>query len=154
MPSFSAKSIQEAELSTASHPASHIISPYRVLATVPNTITGPATRNIFAAMPVTKPSVLKSMAGETTALAKPVMGTRVPAPARRGMASDTAEAGQLVVKIQACQQGGEKHQSNGGGGCRILPMQARGGIGVQNKLAQHTDESANEKGQGHILSQR
>ena len=56
MPSFSAKSIQEAELSTASHPASHIISPYRVLATVPNTITGPATRNIFAAIPVTKPS--------------------------------------------------------------------------------------------------
>ena len=56
MPSFSAKSAQEAELSTVSHPASHIISPYRVLATVPNTITGPATKNIFAAMPVTKPS--------------------------------------------------------------------------------------------------
>ena len=80
MPSFSVKSTQGAELSPVSHPTSHKISPYRALATVPNTITGPATRNIFAAMPVTKPSARKSMAGETTALAKPVMGTRVPAP--------------------------------------------------------------------------
>ena len=41
---------------------------------------GPGHGDIFAAMPVIKPSLLKSMAGETTALAKPVMGTRVPAP--------------------------------------------------------------------------
>ena len=36
--------------------------------------------NILAAMPVTKPSALKSSAGDATALAKPVMGTSVPAP--------------------------------------------------------------------------
>ena len=52
-------------------------------ASVPNTITGPATVNILAAMPVTNPSLLKSMAGDTTALAKPVMGTSVPAPPKR-----------------------------------------------------------------------
>ena len=34
-------------------------------------------------MPVTNPSLRKSMAGETTALAKPVMGTSVPAPPKR-----------------------------------------------------------------------
>ena len=39
--------------------------------------------NIFAAMPVMMPSALKSMAGETTELAKPVIGTSVPAPAKR-----------------------------------------------------------------------
>lgn len=64
----------------SSYPISHKTRPYSTLATVPNTITGPATRNIFVAMPVTYPSALKSMAGETTAFAKPVMGTSVPAP--------------------------------------------------------------------------
>ena len=44
-------------------------------------MTGPAIVNILAAMPVTKPSALNSIAGETTALAKPVIGTIVPAPA-------------------------------------------------------------------------
>ena len=44
---------------------------------MPNTITGPATVNIFTAVPVTTPSARKSMAGEATALAKPVMGTSV-----------------------------------------------------------------------------
>ena len=48
-------------------------------------MTGPAIWNIFAAMPVTKPSLLKSMAGETTEFAKPVMGTRVPAPPKRAI---------------------------------------------------------------------
>ena len=38
-------------------------------------------------MPVTKPSALNSMAGETTALAKPVIGTIVPAPAIFAMSS-------------------------------------------------------------------
>ena len=46
-------------------------------------MTGPATTNIFDAMPVMKPSLLKSMAGETTAFAKPVIGTSVPAPPKR-----------------------------------------------------------------------
>ena len=44
-------------------------------------MTGPAMMNIFAPVPSTRPSVLNSMAALTTALAKPVMGTRVPAPA-------------------------------------------------------------------------
>ena len=50
--------------------------PYTTLASVPKVMTGPATVNILAAMPVTKPSDLKSSAGEVTALEKPVMGTR------------------------------------------------------------------------------
>lgn len=62
-----------------------MITPYTTLASVPNTMTGPATTNIFDAMPVMKPSLLKSMAGETTELAKPVIGTSVPAPAKRAM---------------------------------------------------------------------
>jgi len=33
----------------------HSTTPYTTLATVPNTITGPATTNILAAMPVTMP---------------------------------------------------------------------------------------------------
>ena len=59
-----------------SHYASrYSTSPYTTLAAVPNTITGPATVNILTAVPVTMPSARKSMAGEATALAKPVMGT-------------------------------------------------------------------------------
>ena len=50
---------------------------------MPNTITGPATVNIFTAVPVISPSARKSIAGEATALANPVMGTNVPAPAYR-----------------------------------------------------------------------
>ena len=60
-------------------------TPYTTLVSVPNTMTGPATTNIFDAIPVMKPSLLKSMAGETTELAKPVIGTSVPAPAKRAM---------------------------------------------------------------------
>ena len=52
-----------------------------MLLPMPKTRTGPAMVNIFAAMPVTKPSLLKSMAGETMELANPVTGTSVPAPA-------------------------------------------------------------------------
>ena len=57
-------------------------TPYTTLASVPNTMTGPATTNIFDAIPVMKPSLLKSMAGETTELAKPVIGTSVPGPGK------------------------------------------------------------------------
>ena len=41
----------------------------------------------FAQVPRMTPSVLNSTAGATTALAKPVMGTRVPAPANFAMSS-------------------------------------------------------------------
>ena len=54
--------------------------PYTMLALMPYTITGPAMTNILAPKPKIIPSLLNSSAGETTALAKPVMGTRVPAP--------------------------------------------------------------------------
>ena len=49
---------------------------------IPYTSTGPAMVNIFAATPKTNPSFLNSMAGDTTALANPVIGTTVPAPAK------------------------------------------------------------------------
>ena len=45
--------------------------------------------NIFAATPSTMPSVLNSTAGAAMALANPVMGTRVPAPACLAMSSYT-----------------------------------------------------------------
>ena len=48
---------------------------------MPKTSTGPAILNIFAPIPNICPSDLNSMAGETIAFEKPVMGTSVPAPA-------------------------------------------------------------------------
>ena len=44
-------------------------------------MTGPAIVKILAPTPVTQPSALNSMAGLTTELANPVIGTSVPAPA-------------------------------------------------------------------------
>ena len=41
---------------------------------IPYTSTGPAMVNIFAATPKTNPSFLNSIAGDTTALANPVIG--------------------------------------------------------------------------------
>ena len=55
----------------------------------PKTMIGPATTNIFAAIPVTIPSALNSSAGEATLLANPVMGTMDPAPATLPMRSYT-----------------------------------------------------------------
>ena len=48
---------------------------------MPKTRTGPATVNILAPTPITYPSDLYSMAGETIEFAKPVIGTSEPAPA-------------------------------------------------------------------------
>ncbi len=56
-------------------------SPDKTEIEIPKTNTGPAIVNIFAAMPRTYPSLLNSIAGETIAFAKPVIGTIVPAPA-------------------------------------------------------------------------
>ena len=47
---------------------------------MPYSITGPAIVNIFAPTPKIYPSLLVSIAGETTAFANPVIGTNVPAP--------------------------------------------------------------------------
>lgn len=52
-------------------------------------MTGPAIVNILTAVPVTNPSLFASMAGEATALANPVIGTSVPAPATRAILSNT-----------------------------------------------------------------
>ena len=48
---------------------------------IPKTKTGPATVNILPPTPMTYPSDLYSIAGETIELAKPVIGTKEPAPA-------------------------------------------------------------------------
>ena len=50
-------------------------------AEIPNTSTGPATVNIFPPTPITYPSDLYSMAGETIEFANPVIGIKEPAPA-------------------------------------------------------------------------
>ena len=55
--------------------------PYTTDADTPYTITGPAMVNILAPTPITYPSDLYSIAGETIEFAKPVIGTKDPAPA-------------------------------------------------------------------------
>ena len=50
-------------------------------AEIPNTRTGPATVNIFPPTPITYPSDLYSIAGETIEFANPVIGIKEPAPA-------------------------------------------------------------------------
>ena len=62
-------------------PTVQSISPYITEQAVPYTITGPAIINIFAPSPATMPSLTNSIAGDTTEFEKPVIGTRVPAPA-------------------------------------------------------------------------
>ena len=47
-------------------------------AEIPNTKTGPATVNIFPPTPITYPSDLYSIAGETIEFAKPVIGIKEP----------------------------------------------------------------------------
>ena len=48
---------------------------------MPKTRTGPATVNIFPPTPITYPSDLYSIAGETMEFANPVIGIKEPAPA-------------------------------------------------------------------------
>ena len=55
--------------------------PIKIEAEIPKTKTGPATVNIFPPTPITYPSDLYSMAGETIEFAKPVIGINEPAPA-------------------------------------------------------------------------
>ena len=53
----------------------------RDAAVQPKTSTGPATVNIFPPTPITYPSDLYSIAGDTIEFANPVIGTKEPAPA-------------------------------------------------------------------------
>ena len=50
-------------------------------AEIPKTNTGPAIVNIFPPTPITYPSDLYSIAGETIEFANPVIGIKDPAPA-------------------------------------------------------------------------
>ena len=52
--------------------------PTTIEAEIPNTRTGPATVNIFPPTPITYPSDLYSIAGDTMEFAKPVIGIRDP----------------------------------------------------------------------------
>ena len=113
-------------------------SPYTTLAAVPNTITGPATVNILTAVPVTMPSARKSMAGEATALAKPVMGTGVPR--------------QPVVQPQRRQQHRQEHQRYRGGGGRLLLRQPQRLPAVGDQLSHGADPAADDKGQRRVLA--
>ena len=61
-------------------------------AETPKRITGPATVNIFAPTPRTNPSFFPSIAWLVTAFEKPVIGTRVPAPACLAILSKTPSA--------------------------------------------------------------
>ena len=84
------------------------MTPYMAPASVPNKITGPQTVKILAPTPRTYPSERESIAGDATALAKPVMGSRVPAPARLAILSYTPMPVRItdkkirVIELNAC----------------------------------------------------
>jgi hypothetical protein len=79
-----------------------------VPAAVPYRITGPATLKIFVPTPRIKPSPFVSTAQEETALAKPVIGTSVPAPANLAILSKTPiPVRRAVTKISVTDVGGE-----------------------------------------------
>ncbi len=73
------------------------------------------------------------------ALANPVMGTRVPAPAY------------LAIETEPGEQGRQSHQRHRGGGGRIDFFKPKIGIPGNQQLAQGTDEAANQEGPQTIL---
>ena len=78
-----------------------------MLEIMPNTMTGPATVNIFAHIPKIMPSRLNSIALEHILFAKPVIGTIVPAPANLAISSKSPTPVKMQViniittKVQA-----------------------------------------------------
>ena len=62
-------------------------------AEIPNTKTGPATVNIFPPTPITYPSDLYSIAGDTIEFANPVIGTKEPG---------TSKFSDLIKNIKTC----------------------------------------------------
>ena len=110
---------------------------------MPNTITGPATVNILTAVPVTMPSARKSMAGEATALAKPVMGTSVPAPAYRASrwyspsAVSSADRNTSVTEVAEA---------------AVLLRQPQRLPAVGDQLSHGADAAADDKGQRRVLA--
>ena len=69
-----------------------------MLVEIPYTSTGPATVNIFAPTPITYPSDLYSIAGETIEFANPVIGTSDPAPANFPILLKMFKAVKLALK--------------------------------------------------------
>ena len=94
--------------------------------------------NILQPIPNTWPSTLYSIAEAATELAKPVMGTRLPAPADFG------------IKIQACKQDTDQYQDQGTPGGSRFPVQSQAVCVMQDQLSKHADEAACEEGFQHI----
>ena len=83
------------------------------------------------------------MAGEATALAKPVMGTSVPAPAYRAS---------RWYSPQRRQQHRQEHQRYRGGGGRLLLRQPQRLPAVGDQLSHGADPAADDKGQRRVLA--
>ena len=111
---------------------------------MPNASTGPAMVKILAPTPVIQPSALNSTAGLTTELAKPVIGTSVPAPAL---------AASFLVPARHRSDGGKHHQCDAGqcsGKVFIVPAQ----VELAQGFAQQADGPAHEKGPQAVLDDR
>ena len=87
----------------------------------PKTITGPAIANIFAAVPVIKPSVLNSNAG----VCKASDGNKRSGP---------AEFCELIVNPQARQNRTDKNQRDRAGRARAVRIKAYSGIEIRKYL--------------------
>ena len=114
--------------------------PYNTPADRPYTITGPAMVNIFAPTPRMKPSVLNSTAGAAMALAKPVMGTKVPAPANLAILSyrlNPVSSAEMATNVTE----------------QAVPAVSllRTLIPVQKELSHAADQSADQKGEKTVL---
>lgn len=101
--------------------------------------------NIFAPTPETSPSLRNSMAGATTALAKPVMGTSVPAP---GL------GGQLLVPAHCCGKGRQADERGARQCASVGKCEAQGRIQHAQALAQKADGAAHEKRPQAVLQKR
>ncbi len=94
-------------------------------------------------MPVIRPSARKSMAGDTTALAKPVMGTRVPAPPNRASLLYRFSPVNRADRNTRLMEVAEAASSRGSSTSQPVWI----------KLAHHADSPADAEGQGHVLQQ-
>ena len=92
----------------------------------------------MAPSPSSKPSLLNSRAGLVTELEKPVMGTRVPAPANLASLGYSPRPVNKAEKDQG-------HRSQGGS----LLLGQKQQVQVGECLAQYTDQPAHQKGGGN-----
>lgn len=89
-------------------------------------------------------SLLNSSAGETMALAKPVMGTRVPRP---------RPLGDLVEQAQPGEQRRRQDQRHRDGGPRLLPLQPQALVPLQQPLPHGADPASHTEGPRQVLPQ-